>query len=52
MLEDEKLAGVPVMIYANKQDLSHAAKASEVRQVPDAFVPAPLDVVVNSPHSV
>ena len=30
LLEEEKLAGVPVLIYANKQDLMNAAKASEI----------------------
>ena len=34
LLEEEKLAGVPVLIYANKQDLPSAAKASEVRHLP------------------
>lgn len=30
LLEEEKLAGVPVLIFANKQDLSHAAPASDI----------------------
>jgi ADP-ribosylation factor-like protein 3 len=30
LLSEEKLAGVPVLIFANKQDLPTAAKASEV----------------------
>jgi len=32
LLEEEKLAGVPVMIFANKQDLVSAAPASEIAQ--------------------
>ncbi|KAK2158411.1 hypothetical protein LSH36_171g08004 [Paralvinella palmiformis] len=32
LLEEEKLTGVPVLIYANKQDLINAAPASEVAQ--------------------
>lgn len=31
-MEEEKLTGVPVLIYANKQDLINAAPASEVAQ--------------------
>lgn len=30
LLEEEKLAGVPVLIFANKQDLLSAAKASDI----------------------
>lgn len=30
LLEEAKLAGVPVLIFANKQDLSTAAKASDI----------------------
>jgi ADP-ribosylation factor-like protein 3 len=30
LLEEEKLAGVPVMIFANKQDLVNALKAHEI----------------------
>lgn len=30
LLEEDKLAGVPVLIYANKQDLFNAAPASEI----------------------
>ncbi len=30
LLQEEKLAGVPVLIYANKQDLRLARKASDV----------------------
>lgn len=32
LLEQEKLLGVPVLIYANKQDLNGAAKPSEIGQ--------------------
>lgn len=32
LLNDDKLAGVPVLVYANKQDLALAAKASEIAQ--------------------
>jgi len=32
LLSEDKLTGVPVLIYANKQDLSSAAPASEVAQ--------------------
>ena len=31
LLEEDKLKGVPVLIYANKQDLKTASKASDVR---------------------
>ncbi len=30
MLEEEKLNGVPLLIFANKQDLALAARASEI----------------------
>nr|CAB3222891.1 ADP-ribosylation factor-like protein 3 [Phallusia mammillata] len=30
LLEDEKLSGVPLLIFANKQDLFNAAKASDI----------------------
>ena len=30
MLEEEKLAGVPILVYANKQDLNSAASAAEL----------------------
>jgi ADP-ribosylation factor-like protein 3 len=30
LLEEEKLAGVPVLVFANKQDLLNAAPAGEV----------------------
>ena len=30
LLEEEKLMGVPVLIFANKQDLMHAASAAEI----------------------
>jgi len=30
LLEDEKLSGVPLLVFANKQDLFSAAKASEI----------------------
>ena len=33
LLEDEKLAGTPVMVYANKQDLLNALPASEVLEL-------------------
>ena len=33
LLEEEKLLGVPILIFANKQDLLTAAKASEVMLV-------------------
>lgn len=33
LLEEEKLKGVPVLVYANKQDLQNAVKASEVCKV-------------------
>lgn len=32
MLVDEKLVGVPVLVYANKQDLLSAAPASEIAE--------------------
>lgn len=32
MLEEEKLSGVPVLIFANKQDLLTAAPASEIAE--------------------
>uniref|UniRef100_A0A915A9P2 ADP-ribosylation factor-like protein 3 n=1 Tax=Parascaris univalens TaxID=6257 RepID=A0A915A9P2_PARUN len=32
LLEEEKLKSVPVLIYANKQDLVTAAKASEIAE--------------------
>lgn len=32
LLDEDKLSGVPVLIYANKQDLVHAVTASEVRK--------------------
>ena len=32
LLEEEKLAGVPVLIYANKQDLAFAENAAVVRK--------------------
>lgn len=31
-MEEEKLVGVPVMIFANKQDLFNAAPASEIAE--------------------
>lgn len=30
LLSDEKLIRVPVLVYANKQDLLHAASAAEI----------------------
>ncbi|CAF4494776.1 unnamed protein product, partial [Rotaria magnacalcarata] len=30
LLQEEKLSGVPLLIFANKQDLLNAAKASEI----------------------
>lgn len=30
LLEEEKLAGVPLLVFANKQDLLNAAPAGEV----------------------
>lgn len=30
LLSDEKLSRVPVLVYANKQDLLHAASAAEI----------------------
>lgn len=33
LLDDDKLTGVPVLVYANKQDLVHAATASDVREL-------------------
>ena len=30
LLEEEKLRGVPLLIFANKQDLANAARASEI----------------------
>ncbi len=30
MLEEEKLSGVPLLIFANKQDLNMAARAAEI----------------------
>ncbi|KAH3779367.1 ADP-ribosylation factor-like protein 3 [Dreissena polymorpha] len=32
LLEEPKLSGVPLLVYANKQDLQHSAKASEVSE--------------------
>lgn len=32
MLDEEKLSGVPVLIFANKQDLLTAAPASEIAE--------------------
>ncbi|XP_075210828.1 ADP-ribosylation factor-like protein 3 isoform X2 [Lycorma delicatula] len=32
LLLDEKLCGIPLLIYANKQDLLHAASAADVAQ--------------------
>ncbi|GAB6022578.1 ADP-ribosylation factor protein 3 [Chamberlinius hualienensis] len=32
LLADEKLAGVPLLVYANKQDLVNAAPASEIAE--------------------
>jgi len=32
LLNDDKLLGVPVLVYANKQALALAAKASEIAQ--------------------
>ncbi|CAH0697208.1 unnamed protein product [Spodoptera exigua] len=32
LLEDEKLRGVPLLVYANKQDLASALPASEIAQ--------------------
>ncbi|KAG8256538.1 ADP-ribosylation factor protein 3 [Homalodisca vitripennis] len=32
LLMDEKLLGVPVLVYANKQDLLHAASAADIAQ--------------------
>ena len=31
LLEEEKLQGVPVLVFANKQDLMNAAKSDVVR---------------------
>ena len=33
LLEEEKLAGVPVLIFANKKDLMNAMSPDEVRQL-------------------
>lgn len=32
LLTDEKLNNVPILVFANKQDLVHAASASEIAQ--------------------
>lgn len=32
LLAEEKLIGVPVLIFANKQDLMNSAKASEIAE--------------------
>jgi ADP-ribosylation factor-like protein 3 len=32
LLDEEKLTGLPVLIFANKQDLVNAAKASEIAE--------------------
>ena len=32
LLEEEKLTGVPVIVFANKQDLFNAAPASEIAE--------------------
>ena len=33
MLEEDKLAGVPILVYANKQDLITAAPADEIEEM-------------------
>ena len=33
LLEEDKLAGVPILIYANKQDLITAAPADEIEDM-------------------
>ena len=32
LLEDEKVAGVPMLVYANKQDLNLAMPADEIEE--------------------
>ena len=32
LLEEEKLTGVPLLIFANKQDLFNAARATEIAE--------------------
>ena len=32
LLDEEKLMGVPVLVYANKQDLINAARADELME--------------------
>jgi hypothetical protein len=46
LLEEEKLAGVPVLIFANKQDLKHAAREDEVKTI---FIYKKFDIY-NSNH--
>lgn len=38
LLEEEKLCGVPVLVFANKQDLLGAQQASEVTKQFNKFV--------------
>ena len=33
LLADDKLTGVPLLVFANKQDLIHAASPSEVSKL-------------------
>lgn len=35
LLQDEKMVGVPLLIFANKQDLVHAAAADEIAEILD-----------------
>ena len=32
LLMEEKLGGIPILVFANKQDLTHAAPASEIAE--------------------
>lgn len=32
LLEEEKLTGVPLLVYANKQDLAMAARSSDIAE--------------------
>jgi ADP-ribosylation factor-like protein 3 len=32
LLEDEKLRGIPVLVFANKQDIANSLKSSEIAE--------------------
>lgn len=33
LLDEDKLLKVPILVFANKQDLKHSAKAQEVKYI-------------------